>query len=314
MRLVLGADGGNTKSVVVVADEAGAIRGVAAGGNTDIYTAPLDVALGELERLCADALAQAGADGGALAAAALSLAGADWPEDITLLADEARTRVGLVVDPVIVNDALGGMRVGAPDFEGVGIVCGTFNAVCARHRDGAVFHCGFWPDRTGGYDLAQEALRAVYRDALDLGPATSLTKRLCEEFDAGDGWELMHFFNARGATRSFTAHETITPLLLDEAEDGDEVARALVVQSGDWLGDQGRASAQRVGLDLTDAPVVFTGGVLNHPSTLIVDAAMQHLPGARVVRPTAPPVVGALLLAFDQLGVRHDADALAARL
>jgi N-acetylglucosamine kinase-like BadF-type ATPase len=303
---VLGADGGNTKSVVVVADETGVQRGFAFGGNTDIYTAPSDVALGELARLCTDALAEAGATGTDLAAAAFSLAGADWPEDITLLADEVRTRVGLAVDPIVVNDALGGMRLGAPEFEGIGIVCGTFNAVCARHRDGAVFHCGFWPDRTGGYDLAQEALRAVYREALDLGPATTLTKHLCEHYLVDDGWELMHLFNARGAFGNFTAHETITPLLLDEAEGGDEVARALVVQSGNWLGDQGRASAQRVGLDLAGAPVVFTGGVLNHPSTLIVDTAMQHLPGAVVVRPTAPPVVGALLLAFDQLGLRPD--------
>lgn len=307
---MLAADGGNTKSVVAVADEHGTIQGSALGGNTDIYTAPPDVALAELQRLCEEALSQAGATGANVAAAAFSLAGADWPEDIALLSREVVARLSLGVDPLVVNDGLGGMRVGAPDFAGVGIVCGTFNATCARNRDGRVFHCGFWPDRTGGYDIAQEALRAVYRDALDLGPSTTLTKTLTEYFKVDDGWELMHLFTARGSSHGYRDHEVITPLVLDEADAGDQVARAIVAQSGDWMGEQGRVSAQRVGLDLDGAPVVFTGGVLQHPSTLIVDTAMAHLPGAIAVRPTAPPIVGALLLAYDQLGVSHSPDAL----
>jgi N-acetylglucosamine kinase-like BadF-type ATPase len=169
-----------------------------------------------------------------------------------------------------------------------------------------MFHCGFWPDRTGGYDLATAALKAVYREALDQGPATSLTKRLCEEFDVGDGWELMHAFTRRGSALAFAGLERVTPVLLEEADGGDEIARRITDNCGRVLGEQGRVSAERVGLELDGALAVFTGGVLSHPSTRIVDAAMTRLPGAVAVRPSAPPIVGALALAFDQLGAAID--------
>lgn len=312
MTLVLAADGGNSKTIVAIADTDGHVLAVAKGGNTDIYNGAPEKALAEFGRIANEAITKAGVMGVDIAAGALSVAGADWPEDFTLLETELQQQAGLTATPLVINDALGCLRLASQDFEGIAVVCGTFNAVGARARNGDVFHCGFWPDRTGGYDLALEALRAVYREALDLGPSTTLTKRLTVEFDVADGWALMHKFNARGSTMHFTGLAAITPILLDEADGGDEISRGLVVQTGNWLGQQARVSAQRVGIAVEGAHVVFTGGVLNHPSTLIVDTAMQHLSGAVPTRPTAPPIVGALLLALDRAGATHSPDAIAA--
>lgn len=312
MALVLAADGGNSKTIVAIANTDGEVLAVARGGNTDIYNGTPENALVQLARIADEALSTAGASAKDISAAALSLAGADWPEDFTLLETESVARVGLRDTPLVINDALACVRLASTDFEGIAIACGTFNAVGARHREGRVFHCGFWPDRTGGYDLAVEALKAVYREALEMGPATSLTKRVLAEFDVDDGWDLMHKFNALGSGLSFTAVTVVTPLLLNEADNGDEVARAIVMQCGDWLGQQARVSAKRVGLAVDGSHVVFTGGVLQHPSTLIVDAALTHLGGAIPNRPTAPPIVGALLLALDRAGATHSPDAIAA--
>jgi hypothetical protein len=60
------------------------------------------------------------------------------------------------------------------------------------------------------------------------------------------------------------------------------------------------------------ARVVLTGRVMEHASPLLADAVMAELPGAVAVRHGRPPVLGALLLAFDRAGVPFgDADAAA---
>ena len=57
----------------------------------------------------------------------------------------------------MVNDALGALRAGSPDWTGIAVVSGTYNAIGARHPDGRVFHLGFWPDGAGGRELGREA-------------------------------------------------------------------------------------------------------------------------------------------------------------
>jgi hypothetical protein len=80
------------------------------------------------------------------------------------------------------------------------------------------------------------------------------------------------------------------------------------------LGRQARASAAQVGLPLDGTRVVLTGGVFEHPTDRLAAATMAELPGAVPVRHGPPPIAGALLLAFDRLGVAVDPSAVAAGL
>jgi hypothetical protein len=94
--------------------------------------------------------------------------------------------------------------------------------------------------------------------------------------------------------------------VLDVADEGDPVARAIVVERGRLLGGQGRVSAGRIDLPLEGTRVVLTGAVFDHPTELLADAVMAELPGAEPVRHGPPPIAGAVLLALDQTGVRAD--------
>ncbi len=151
MSWALAVDGGNTKTLAVVADTEGRTRGAGRGGGSDIHNAPTPaVAIAAIEAAVRQALAAAGVAPEAVGAAAFSLAGADWPEDFTLLETALRERIGLPSAPLVVNDAIGALRTGSPDWTGVAVVSGTYNAVGARHPDGRVFHVGFWPDGRAG--------------------------------------------------------------------------------------------------------------------------------------------------------------------
>jgi N-acetylglucosamine kinase-like BadF-type ATPase len=270
-----------------------------------------EIALDVLARTAREALERAGATAADVSASVWSLAGADWPEDFALLERELAARVAVPRAPLVVNDALGGLRTGSPDHTGIAVVCGTFNAVCARNRDGRAFHLGFWPDRAGGFDLGHEALRAVYRHGLELGPATALTARALAVYEVDSVMELLHAFTRREKRLPAWEAQRLTPVLLDAADAGDAVARAIVSEAGGRVGDQARVSAARVGLAVDGARVVLAGGVMQHPSTSLADAILARLPGARPVRTSKPPVIGALLLGYDALGLALDADALA---
>ena len=314
MSWVLAVDGGNTKTLAVVADAEGIARGAGKGGCSDIYnTVTPEEAIRAIEAAARQALTAAGIEGTAVDAAAFSLAGADWPEDFRLLEAALRERLALPAAPLVVNDALGALRTGSPDWTGVAVVSGTYNAVGARHPDGRVFHLGFWPDGAGGRDLGREGLRAVDHAALGMGPETVLTERALALYGATDAIGLLYEFTRRGGLAE-DEQDRLAPVVLDAADAGDAVARAIVAEKGHTLGSQARACAAQVDLPLEGTRIVLTGGVFGHPTERLAEATMAELPGAVPIRHGPPPVAGALLLAYDRLGIRVDAAAVAAGL
>jgi N-acetylglucosamine kinase-like BadF-type ATPase len=310
----LAVDGGNTKTLALVAGPDGLARGMGRGGIGDIYGAPTpDGALDAIQGAAVEAMAEAGIGASDLGAAVFSLAGADWPEDFTLLRSSLRERLDHPFEPLVVNDSLGALRAGSPDWTGLAIVAGTYNAIGARKPDGTAFHLGFWPDGAGGRDIARDGLRAVYRAEMNMGPATVLTERALELFGAPDPIALLHEFTRRGGHPE-PVGDRFAPVVLDVAEAGDAVAVEIVAGKGRILGMQGRACAERIDMPLGGVRAVLTGGVFDHPTSLLADATMAELPGAVPVRGGPPPVAGALLLALDGIGVRIDEPALAASL
>jgi N-acetylglucosamine kinase-like BadF-type ATPase len=314
MSWVLAVDGGNTKTIAAVAGADGVTRGIGHAGCSDIYNAPTpERGIDEMEAAARQALAAAGVAGDAIGAAAFSLAGADWPEDFALLESGLRDRLGLAATPLVVNDALGALRTGSPDWTGVAVVSGTYNAVGARNSGGDVFHLGFWPDGAGGRHIGRSGLDAVYRAALGIAPATAMTEPALALYGVRDAIALLHEFTRRGGLGD-SEHDRLAPVLLDVADGGDPVAQAIVEDAGRVLGKQARASAAQVGLPLDGTRVVLTGGVFEHPTDRLAAATMAELPGAVPVRHGPPPIAGALLLAFDRLGLAVDASAVAAGL
>jgi N-acetylglucosamine kinase-like BadF-type ATPase len=314
MSVVLGVDGGNTKTIAVVADESGHALGGGRGGCADIYNAPApQAAIDAIAAAAEQALEAADTSASDVAAATFGLAGADWPEDFALLEGALHERLGLPAPPLVVNDSIGALRSGAPDWIGVSVVSGTYNAIGARRADGRVFHLGFWPDGAGGRDIGRDALRAVYHAHLGMGPATALAAGAFALYGADDAIDLLHRFTRRGG---LAEHEIdrMAAVVLDAADEGDEVAREIVAAKGSILGRQGRACAAQLDLPLEGTRIVLSGRVFAHPTERLAAATMAELPGAIAVRHPVPPVAGAVLLSLDRIGAEVDAGAVAAGL
>ena len=176
MAYVLAVDGGNTKTVALVARHDGTIVGAG-----DIYHAGVDADLAEVERAVRQALDACSALPAELSSGVFSMAGADWPEDFDLLERSMRNRCfGQTI--TVINDALGALRAGSTDGTGVSVVCGTGLAIGARAADGRSWHGSFWLESLGAGALGRKVLRAVYRAELGLDPPTTLTGRVVDFF------------------------------------------------------------------------------------------------------------------------------------
>src|SRR5262249_1910930 len=114
MHYVLAVDGGNTKTIALVAALDGTILGVSRGGCGDIYNAALEdgardssaAALATVERTVSVALHAAHVSPAALAVGVFNMAGADWLEDVAFW-HEAMTERGFGRTIIVQNDALG---------------------------------------------------------------------------------------------------------------------------------------------------------------------------------------------------------------
>ena len=314
MAYLLGVDAGNTKTIALVAHGDGAICGVGRSGCGDIYGArSSDHAIAAIETAIAQALAMAKIERTQLVASAFSAAGADWPEDIAFIG-EALTQLHLPI-PKVYNDAIGALRAGTLDGCGVVVVVGTGAAVGARHPNGQLWHSSFWQQVGGAGHLAQQALQAMYAAELQMGPPTALTAAILAHFGMTTAEQVLHALTARATAAEFESRFIhprtggVARVLLDVAEQGDSVARDIVLAHGAALGAHAIAAARQVGLDRCEAPfpLVLIGGVLRHPSPQLVSAIVRQvqgvLPLAQPSRNALEPALGALLLAFDQLNL-----------
>jgi N-acetylglucosamine kinase-like BadF-type ATPase len=304
---LLGVDGGNTKCIALVARRDGTIVGAGRAGCGDIYGCETpEGAVDEVELAASNALAAAGASPGDVVAATFSLAGADWPEDHDFLHTELSRRLAGAREIEVVNDALGALRAGTDDGVGVAVVCGTGGCVGARAPGGRVWHSSWWTPHTGGTTIGTLALEGVYRAELETGPPTSLTNAALTLFEAGTVEELLHAFTRRGGRPRVDASR-FAPAVLREAAAGDAVARGIVVDQGRLLGELAAAAARIVGLAGQPYPLVLLGGVLRGGDADRLRAeVVSHVPEATPVAARFEPAAGALLLAFDAVGLRAD--------
>jgi N-acetylglucosamine kinase-like BadF-type ATPase len=310
---VLAVDGGNTKTIAMVATAEGVVLGAAYGGCGDIYNAaagdggldPAMSALANVEGTILAALAAARVEADDLAVSVLNMAGADWPEDIAFWR-EAMIARGYGRSVHVQNDALGALYIGSPDATGVSVVCGTGVATGARAPDGSIWHTSYWQDEAqGNAHLGQKTLVAVFRSALGLEEPTALTARVLHHFGAPSVEGLLYLFHNRRHPAP-GGLDRLAPILLDEAEAGDGVALRIVREHGKTLGDIALAAARRVEIEHTPFHLVLAGGVFRHPTTTLEEAIVARIrltaPDVHPVRTTQEPITGVLIQALTLAG------------
>lgn len=218
---------------------------------------------------------------------------------------------------IVQNDALGVLHDKVSSATGVSVICGTGGAIGARAPDGRIWHSSRWQDQVqGSGDLGEETLFALCRAELGIDSPTTLTRRVLDFLHASSVEEVLHLFTSR-ASRPHRGLDRLTPILLDEAQAGDDAARRIVTGYGRAIGNFALAAARRVGIENTGFALALAGGVFRHPSSLlpdtIIDVVRSASPGVRPMRCRFEPIVGAVFSVLEAAKVIVD-EPLVARL
>lgn len=230
-----------------------------------------------------------------IAAVSIGAAGA-WTAPAA--ASELARRLGseLRVPVVVTSDVVSAHAGALGGASGVLLIAGTGAAALgiggddAIDADGARLVDGWGPelgDLGSGSWLGREALRAVLRASVDLGPSTVLTDAVKTPVGAPSAIPAWLASTAPLARRL----ATLAPLVLDAAEAGDRIAGEIVAEGIRLL------VASAVAAGPASRPVALHGGLTGHIwfRTGLDDALRSA--GRDVVLPAGDALDGALLLA-----------------
>jgi N-acetylglucosamine kinase-like BadF-type ATPase len=304
--IILGVDGGGSKTEALVIDTTGRVLGTGQSGGANHQTLGMTTAQEHIRQAAAQAL-----KGRRAPVAVYCLAGADLPPDFVQL-EPALRDLNLADEIAIYNDVLAVFRAGSDLPFGMAVTCGAgFNAG-GIGRDGREVRLPaqgvVTGDCAGGEHLGQAALGAAFRAWDGRGAATCLQERVLQALDVPDMSSLAErIVQGQVTTQQIIA---LAPLVFSAAVAGDAVARRLIRDQGREIGVSIVAILRRLDLLGTPCQAVLGGSIFYGEGPLLMNTIQ------RKVRPSAPlvqikrldtrPVVGAVLLAADRAGITTD--------
>lgn len=309
-QLLLGVDGGATKTIALIAEASGEVLGAGRAGSSDIHSeASADIAVDHVVASVRDAVKAAGVHPRDLAACTFGLCGADWPEDEALYVASLRARLDLAAIPSVTNDAFNSLRAGTDDGIGVALVMGTGGAVAARGPDDRSWFSGERMERAGAMEFGRCVYDLLISGEYGLGQRPALQQAALDTFGV-DSVEAMVYTITRTGGLGQRSLARLAPVLLEAGHAGDPVARRIVRDQGVAVAGYVRRAAERVGLAAQGTRVVLAGGIFKHHGSDLRVAISEALAEYRVTPLLLEPVHGAVMLAADELGLRLDPERL----
>jgi len=279
--LVLGVDGGGSKSAAVLARRSAAtdgdltILGRGRDGPANPRVIGHDSARASIVAAIRAAFADAGLPRQRVGAACFGLAGVGLPEDRDAVLAWA-TQEEVADRVVVVADGLLPFADSAADPWGIVLIAGTGSLALALPRGAQLSaattadRCGGWGpllgDEGSGYTLALAGLRAAMRAADGRGPETILLAAMQRRFGVERADELVRRVHAPGENRRMIADAARE--VIAAADVGDPVAVAILAAAAADLAAHVRTLAERNGFAAGVYPLRLTGGLLTGSATL----------------------------------------------
>jgi N-acetylglucosamine kinase-like BadF-type ATPase len=306
MRYYLGADLGATKTHILIVDEAGRALGFAESGPGNHESVGYDGMFQSMKSGMEQALRAASLKKEDIAGAGFGVAGYDWPSEAQITAETIQ-RLGLNAPFTFVNDAVPGLVAGAEEGWGVVVVSGT-GSNCRgwdreHKREGRVTgHGVLMGEGAGGTELLHRGMQLIGYAWSKRGPVTALADAIVKYIGAKDLEDLMRGYT----TYEFEIGSEAAPIVFRVAEEGDPVAQELINWAGCELGEMANAVIRQLEFENLAFDVVMTGSMFEGGARLIKpmrETIHKLAPKARLVRLTAPPVLGAALLGMEAGGI-----------
>jgi len=296
MSVVLGIDGGGSRTRAVTADANGRIVGSAAGASINPRHHDAPTVRERLRDLAQRAREPRPAP---LSAVFLSLGGISTRADAAAVESVAAEVDALRGSKVLVdNDARAALVGGLAGRPGMVLIAGTGSACLGVTADGRRHWCGGWEhladDAGSAYWIAVEAVRAAVRVEDGRLPASRLRDLVFERWAPTEARALAERLSRPDLNRASLAG--LAPDVIALAS-SDALAKSIVERAADELARMVAVTAARLFAPQA-SELILTGGLARSgpPFTaLLVSRIEATAPGVRVVEPELPPVLGAVI-------------------
>ncbi len=305
-RLVVGVDGGGSKTRAVVVSPDGRMVGAADGPGSAVRAGGVPHAADVIAACIRDALRAARRDDVIPAALLAGIAGVGREPERAALTDALTSR-GIARAITVTTDADIALDDAFGEGPGILLIAGTGSIAYGRAPDGRFERCGGWGpvlgDEGAGAWIGRRALNVAAASSDGREPETALVPALLTAIGGDDpsafiGW-------AANATPADFA--TLAPVVLQVAADGDLRANSLLALGVEELVLHVRTLARALFVDERAAvPVAFAGGLLVRGAPL--RRRLEHrlktaVPGAQLHAPEVEPARGAARGALRLLGI-----------
>src|SRR5262245_16777731 len=291
--IVIGIDGGGSKTHAMVADEQGRTIAETVGPGSAVKPGHAEDSANVIADVVRDALASCEMTHVTPRALCVGVAGAGREAQRQELWQALVSR-DLAAELVIHSDFSIALDDAFGDGPGILMISGTGSVAFGRGPAGATARCGGWGpvagDEGSGAWIGRRALSVVTAAADGREPETGLTGAILTAAQVNETNDLIAW--AANAPPGQLA--TLAPVVLSVAESGDLRANALVTLAVEELVLHVRALARQLfGDERASLPVAFSGGMLQRGNTLrkrLEHRLKSAVPGAQI---RTEPVIAA---------------------
>ena len=303
--IVIGIDGGGSKTRAMVADEHGGMIGDVVGPGSAVRPGQADASAAVIADVVRDALASCEMTHVVPRVLCVGVAGVGRETERqelwqALMERDVAEEVVIHSDfSVALDDAFG-------DGPGVLLISGTGSVAFGRGPTGTTARCGGWGpvfgDEGGGAWIGRRALSVVSAASDGREPETALTGAVLTAAQVNEVSELIAWA-AQGTPGTIAS---LAPVVMSVADAGDLRANAIVSLAVEELSLHIRALARQLFVDeRASVPVALTGGMLRRGTVLrkrLEHRLRSAVPGAQVSAEEVLPVRGAVRGALRYLG------------
>jgi N-acetylglucosamine kinase-like BadF-type ATPase len=303
-QLVVGVDGGGTRTRAVVLNGARTLGEGAAGPSNPLRVGVASGATAireAVDKACAAALIHRDD----LVAAGVGLAGIRR-KDVRARMHDALVQTLGIKNIELVSDgdiALYGATDGRP---GVVVISGTGSIAVGMNRQGKRASAGGWGpvagDEGSGSWIARRALQSVARATDGRGPKTALSDAACEFFQVATADDLSTAIYAPTITNDRIAG--FSKLVIQAAQDGDRTAREILREAGTELGKAAVTVIHKLKMEQERFQVAFVGGVFAADELVTAslrEQLIKNAPRAFIDNPSFSPTIAAGRMAQENL-------------
>jgi glucosamine kinase len=303
--IVVGIDGGASKTHAIVADAQGKTLGETVGPASAVRPGRAEASADVIASTLGEALASCGLAGTTPRALAIGVAGIGRDTERHQLWQAIAGR-DLAPEIVMQSDFSIALDDAFGDGPGVLLLSGTGSVAFGRGPTGTTARCGGWGpmfgDEGSGAWIGRRALSVVAAAADGREPETALTGAILTAVEVDETMDLIGW--AADATPAQFA--TLAPVVVAVAESGDLRANAVLTLAVEELVLHARALARKLFADERAAlPLALTGGMLARGSTLrkrLEHRLKSAVPGAQVKSEVVIPARGAVRAALRVAG------------